>query len=93
MTAGKFFGLFFIVHLVVSTGYYFLASLGGGSGGIGGGNVGMGVFGAMYALYGVAGGKSNIAPTVLPLLFLINSALTFGVATGIFLVVRRLRAA
>ena len=55
--------------------------------------MGMGVFGAMYALYGVAGGKSNIAPTVLPLLFLANSALTAGVATGIFLVVRRLRAA
>ena len=94
MTAGRFFGFFFIVHLVVSATYYFMASqFGGGSQGIGAGRVGMGVFGAMQLLFVLAGGQSSLEPTVLPLLFLVNSALTAGVATGIFLFVRRLRAA
>jgi hypothetical protein len=94
MTAGRFFGLFFIVHLVVSAGYYLLASQGGGGPqGIGAVRVGMGVFGAMQLLFVVAGRQSSIEPTLLPLLLVVNSALTAGVATGIFLVVRRLRAA
>jgi hypothetical protein len=94
MTAGRFFAFFFIVHLVVSAGYYFLAGqFGGGSQGIGAGNLGMGVYGMMRLLFGLAGGQASIEPTVLPLLFLVNSALTAGVATGILLVVRRLRAA
>ena len=94
LTAGKFFGVFFIVHLLLSAGYYFLAGrLDGASPGIGAGNVGLGMFGAMYLLFGSSGGRAGIEPTVLPLLFLVNSSLTAGVATGVFLVVRRLRAA
>ena len=88
MRPRTFFGAFFCVHLVVSVAYHFL---GGQSQGIRGGSFGLGIFGGMSFL--LSGRQPTVAAPLLPLLFLLNSALTAGVATGIFILVRRLRAA
>jgi hypothetical protein len=91
-TRWKFFVFFFCVHLVASVTYYFLSGQPGSESlGPGGGRVGVPMFGGMMFL--LSGGQPMAATPLLPLIFLLNSALTAGVATGIFLVVRRLRAA
>jgi hypothetical protein len=84
----KFFGAFFCIHLIASVTYCFLAGQ-PGSMGTGGGRVGIPVFGGIMFL--LSGGQPMA--TVSPLLFILNSSLTAAVATGIFVVVRRLRAA
>jgi hypothetical protein len=94
MTPGRFFGIVFAIHLVVSVGYYFLADgFGAGSRSIGAGNVGLALFGGMLLVFRLAGGETGSASEFLPLIFLINSAVTAGVATGILQLVRRVRAA
>jgi hypothetical protein len=89
-TGWKFFFAFFGVHLVASVAYYFLAGQVSGSLAPGGGQVGVPMFGAMLFL--LSGGQPTADATVL-LVLPFNSAVTAGVATGIFQVVRRLRAA
>ena len=91
MRPGRFFWIVFGVHLVVSVAYYFLI-LGSDSGGPGAGNVGMGVFGGLLALFRLTG-RHEVPEYALPLIFLLNSVVTAGIATGILQVVRRLRAA
>jgi hypothetical protein len=90
-TGWKFFFAFFGVHLTASVAYYFLSGQpGSGSLGPGGGHVGIPMFGAMLFL--LSSGHPMADATLL--LFLpFNSAVTAGIATGIFQVVRRLRAA
>jgi len=88
MRPRTFLVAFFCVHLVVSIAYYFLASQ---SQGVSGGRIGLGVFGAMAFL--LSGDQPAVATPLLPVLFLLNSAVTAGLATGIFVLVRRLRAA
>ena len=92
MRPSRFFAIFFVVHLVASFAYYFLLAgqLGSGSQG-GGGRVGIGIFGGMLFL--LTFGQSTPSTPALALLILLNSALIAFIATGIFLVVRRLRAA
>jgi hypothetical protein len=93
---GKLVGVFFVVHLAVAVGYYFLSSQfgsGSGSAGVGGGSAGMGAFGGILGVLLLFSKGRPLEPTVLPLIFLLNSALTAAVATGILVVVRRLRAA
>ena len=86
----KFFAVFFVAHLVVSVTYYFLVGQSGsGSLGAGGGRVGVPVFGGMLFLLSLG----QQMPEVSPLFFVLNSAVTAGVATGVFAVIRRLRAA
>jgi len=93
MRPGKFFGVFFAVHVVASAAYYFLSGqLDSSFGGPGGGHVGLGVFGGLLFLFQMSG-HPTISGSALSLIIFLNSALTAGVATGIFLVVRRLRAA
>ena len=59
--------------------------------GVGGGPAGMSMFGGILFLLS---GAQPMAPTAaLPLLFILNSAITAGVATVIFLLIQRLRAA
>ncbi len=88
----KFFGAFFCVHLVASVSYYFLAGQpGSGSFGATGGHAGIPMFGGILFL--LSGGQPMAPVAALPLLFLLNSAITAGVATGILLLVQRLRAA
>jgi len=93
MRASRFLGVFFVVHLLASVSYYFLLSgrVGAGAQDVGSGRVGMGVFGGMLFL--LTNGQSTPSTPTLAFLILLNSALTAAVATGIFLVVRRLRAA
>ena len=91
-TRWKFFIAFFCLHLIVSVTYYFLSGQPGSESLVpGGGPVGVPVFGGMLFL--LSGGRPMAAVTISPLFFLFNSAITAGVATGIFLLVRRLRAA
>ena len=93
MRPSRFFGVFFVVHLLASVAYYLLISRQGGAGsqGVGGGRVGMGIFGGMLFL--LTYGQSTPSTPALALLILLNSAVTAAVATGIFLLVRRVRAA
>jgi hypothetical protein len=89
-TSWKFFVAFFVVHLVASVTYYFLSGQPGSESlGPGGGRVGVPMFGGMLFL--LSGGRPIEA--ISPLFFIFNSAITAGIATGIFLVVRRLRSA
>jgi hypothetical protein len=93
---GKFFRVFFCVHLAVSVGYYFLSGQfdsGSGSAGVGGGGAGMAAFGGILGVLLLFSNGRPLEPTVLPLIFLLNSTLTAAVATGILVVVRRLRPA
>ncbi len=88
----KFFIAFFCVHLIASVAYYFLSGQPGPESlGPGGGRVGVPMFGGMLFL--LSGGRAMAATTISPLFFMFNSAITAGIATGIFLLVRRLRAA
>jgi hypothetical protein len=90
-TGWKFFFAFVFVHLLASVAYYLLAGQpGSGSMAPGGGQVGVPMFGAMLFL--LSGGQPMADATVL-LVLPLNSAVTAGVATGIFQLVRRLRAA
>jgi hypothetical protein len=93
MRPSRFFVAFFLVHLGASVVYYFLLSgqPGAGSQGIGGVRVGMGIFGGVLFL--LTQGQSPPSTPALALLILLNSSLTAAVATGIFVVVRRTRAA
>ena len=88
----KFFIAFFCVHLLACVMYYFLAGQPGSeSMGIGGGRAGMSMFGGILFL--LSGARPMAPVAALPLLFILNSAITAGIATGIFLLVQRLRAA
>ena len=91
-TGWKFFIAFFSVHLMASVAYYFLSAQPGSETLVpGSGRVGTPVFGGMLFL--LTGGRRMADTSVAPLLFILNSAVTAGFATGILQVVRRLRAA
>jgi len=86
----KFLGVFFVAHLVVSVTYYLLAGQpGSGSLGGGGGGAGIPAFGGMLFLLSFG----RPMPEVSPPFFILNSLVTASVATGVFIMVRRLRAA
>jgi hypothetical protein len=88
----KFFAVFFFAHLAVSVTHFFLSGQPGSeSPGAGGGRVGIPMFGVVQFL--LTGGRPMATTVVSPLFFILNSAVTAGVATGIFLVIRRLRSA
>jgi len=86
----KFFLWFFLGHLLASVAYFFLSrELASGSSGAGAGSPGLGMFGGAMFLLSLGRGR----PEVSALLFVLNSAVTAAVATGIFNVIRRLRSA